>query len=379
MTTRIISGRHLDDGRSIDIEVNDGLIRSIKPSKREQELWLSPGLIDLQVNGYGGHDLNADMLTSDTIVTLAEELCSVGTTTFLPTLITASEQKLISALQAIAQARRSSHLARHMIPCVHLEGPHISAEDGFRGAHPVNDIRELDIAEFHRWQDACDGLVGMVTMSPHFHNSPHYISALVSHGVLVAIGHTSATHSQIMAAIQAGATLSTHLGNGIAAALPRHPNAIWTQLADDRLTATLIADGHHLPAETLKVMVRAKGAGNCILVSDSVSLAGMAPGEYTTAVGGRVILSSNGRLTLKGSELLAGATNPLRDTVLKAMRTCELPMADAFRMVTENPGRFIGRGKLCVGAHADLIQFAIRPDSTTLDLRMVMVQGREQS
>ena len=375
---KTIKGRNTADGNSIDIEVEDGLIQSIKPSAHEEELWLSPGLIDLQVNGYGGCDLNAETLTSDTVVLLAHKLSLLGTTTFLPTLITASEQKLLSAVEAIAQARRSSSLARHMIPCIHLEGPHISADDGYRGAHPRNDIRKPDIAEFHRWQNACDGLVGMVTMSPHFDNSVDYIRTLVTHGVLVAIGHTSATHVQIVAAVEAGARLSTHLGNGIALEVLRHPNAIWTQLGDDRLIATLIADSHHLPAETLKVMLRAKGSANCILVSDSVALAGMPPGGYTTAVGGCVLLSSDGRLTLEGSQLLAGAACPLRDTVLKAMRMCELPIAEAFKLATENPGKLLGRGQLRVGADADLIQFAIHPDSTILDLRMVMVQGQEQ-
>ena len=378
MSTRIISGRNPGDGQSIDIEVEDGSIRSIKRSAREHELWLSPGLIDLQVNGYGGYDLNAETLTAKTVIMLAHKLSALGTTTFLPTLITATQERLISALGAIAQARASSNLARHMIPCVHLEGPHISPDDGFRGAHSLSDIRKPDIAEFHRWQTACDGRVGMVTLSPHFDNSVDYIRTLVSHGVHVAIGHTSATHLQLVAAIEAGAKLSTHLGNGIASTLPRHPNAIWTQLADERLTATLIADGHHLPAETLKVIVRAKGTANCILVSDSVALAGMPPGEYTTAVGGRVILSPVGSLTLKNSLLLAGAVYPLRDTVLKAMRMCEISMADTFRMVTENPGRLVGRGQLRAGADADLIQFAIHSDSTTLDLRMVMVQGQQR-
>ena len=376
--TKTIKGRNTATGTSIDVEVEDGLIRMIRPSAQEQELWLSPGLIDLQVNGYGGCDLNAETLTSDTVSLLAHKLSLAGTTTFLPTLITASEQRLISGLAAIAQARASSALARHMIPCVHIEGPHISADDGSRGAHRLDAIRPPDLTEFHRWQNACDGLVGLVTMSPHSDNSVDYIRALASQGVHVAIGHTSATHSQIMAAIEAGASLSTHLGNGIALQLPRHPNAIWTQLADDRLAATLIADGHHVPAETLKVMVRAKGPANCILVSDSVALAGMPPGKYTTAVGGRVVLSPHGLLTLRGSQLLAGAVYPLRDTVLKAMRMCELPMADAFRMATQNPGRIFGRGELREGADADLIQFAIKPGSTTLDLRMVMVQGQEQ-
>ena len=379
MKRQVFSGRNVSDGECIDVEVVDGVIQSIKLSTRPTDLWLASGLIDLQVNGYGGYDLNAEGLTTDTVKSLALALSSIGTTTFLPTLITASEQRICAALRTIAEARRNNLYTRHCIPFVHLEGPHISAKDGFRGAHPAEHIRPPDLAEFHRWQKACDGLVGMVTLSPHFAISADYIRALVSQGVRVAIGHTSATHAQIEDAVEAGATLSTHLGNGIAQALPRHPNALWTQLAADRLNATFIADGHHLPAEALKVMVRTKSPANSILVSDTVALAGMPSGEYTTPVGGWVTLSADGRLSLAGSLLLAGAALPLRDTVLKAMQMCELSLADAFRMVTANPGRFIGgRGVLRVGAHADLIQFAMQPESTSLEIQAVVVQGQTQ-
>jgi N-acetylglucosamine-6-phosphate deacetylase len=373
-----ITGRNVADGISIDVAIEDGLIQSIQPSAHPSELWLSAGLIDLQVNGYGGDDLNTDPLTADTVIQLAKKLAAVGTTTFLPTLITASEKSLLAALRAIAEARGKSSLARHMIPFVHLEGPHISPEDGFRGAHPIEHVRPPNVDEFDRWQHASGGIIGMVTMSPHSEHSVDYMKTLVSRGVLVALGHTSATRAQIEAAVAAGASLSTHLGNGIAQQLPRHPNALWTQLGDDRLTATLIADGHHLPTETLKVMVRAKGVSRCILVSDTVALAGMRAGEYTTPVGGNVTLSAHGRLTLSGSQLLAGAALPLRDTVLKVMQMCELNLADAFRMATENPGRFMGRGRLQVGAHADLIQFAIYPRSTSLDLHKVLLRGENQ-
>ena len=202
------------------------------------------------------------------------------------------------------------------------------------------------------------GIVGLVTLSPHFVESVEYITALVKQGVHVAIGHTHASPEQIERAIDAGASLSTHLGNGIAKNIPRHLNPIWSQLADDRLTATFIADGHHLPTDVLKVMLRAKGVGRSILVSDSVALAGMPAGAYNTPVGGRVDLLPDGRLCVSGSELLAGSTSSLAQCIGHVVRMTGMPLSDALAMATANPGRYAnGRGRLATGSRADLVRF----------------------
>jgi N-acetylglucosamine-6-phosphate deacetylase len=239
-----------------------------------------------------------------------------------------------------------------------LEGPHISALDGYRGAHPADAIRPPSIAEFDRWQEASGGIVGMVTLSPHFSDSVEYIEALVKRGIHVAIGHTHASPEQISRAVDAGAGVSTHLGNGIAQEIPRHRNPIWRQLADDRLTATFIADGHHLPQDVLKVMLRAKGIAHSVLVSDSVGLAGMPAGSYTTAVGGEVELQPDGRLCMRGSDLLAGATASLAQCIGNVVRATGISLEDALTMVTVNPGRFAGgRGQLSRGLRADLVRF----------------------
>ena len=198
----------------------------------------------------------------------------------------------------------------------------------------------------------------MVTLSPHFDDSADYIAALVHRGVHVAIGHTHASPEQIALAVDAGASLSTHLGNGIAEEIRRHCNPIWSQLSEDRLTATFIADGHHLPHDVLKVMLRSKGKERSILVSDSVALAGMPAGTYTTAVGGQVELRPDGRLCMAGSDLLAGSTTSLAQCTGNLVRMINIPLNDALAMATVNPGRYVGgRGRLVVGARADLVRF----------------------
>jgi N-acetylglucosamine-6-phosphate deacetylase len=378
MSKRTISGRNPQNGRPLVVTVSERLIQKIEDGRREEDAWLSPGFVDLQVNGFGGEDVNDERPDPEIILSLTRKMIATGVTTYFPTIITAAEGKITAALRAITEARRRSSLAAHAIPLVHVEGASISPSEGFRGAHPVEHVRPPSLAEFERWQDASGGLVGMVTLSPHFKETEEYVRALVAQGVHVALGHTDASAEEIHRVVDAGARLSTHLGNGIAGLIPRHSNVLWPQLADDRLTAMVIADGHHVPADMLKVIVRAKGFDRCILVSDAVALAGMAPGAYTTPVGGRVELHANGRLNLAGTEFLAGAAVPLKDGIARAMAMVGCSLADSLRMATENPGRVAGGlGVLRVGGPADLVRFTLEGGGTGLRIETVMVNGLE--
>jgi len=358
MSKTKITGLDPGSGRCLSVYVEDGIITLIEDAVSATDLYLSPGLVDLQVNGFAGFDMNAEQISTDSVIGLVDALLAHGVTCFLPTIITAPEEQISKKLRVISEARRIHPKAADCIPFAHLEGPHISRLDGYRGAHPLDAVRPPSIDEFDRWQDASGGLVGMVTLSPHFSDSTAYIAALVSRGVYVAIGHTHASPEQISQAAEAGASLSTHLGNGVAQEIPRHRNPIWSQLADDRLTATFIADGHHLPPEVVKVILRTKGIDRCILVSDSIALAGKPAGIYTTAVGGEVELHADGRLCILGSDLLAGSTSTLAQCVSTLVRMTDLPLRDALAMATANSGRYAGgRGCLAIGSRADLIRF----------------------
>lgn len=371
-----LAGRDPRSGDSLIVRYADGRITGIQQGAAAETAWLAPGLVDLQVNGYCGDDVNADNLTIDTVQSLARRMLAVGVTTFVPTLITASEQKIIRNLRTIAAARQADALLAHMIPFVHVEGPHIAAEDGPRGAHPLEHVRPPDFAEFLRWQAACNHLVGMVTLSPHYAGAPQYIREVSARGVHVSLGHSGATADEIRAAVDAGARLSTHLGNGVANTLPRHPNLIWAQLAEDRLTASFIADGRHLPPDTLTAMLRAKTVPRAILVSDLVSVAGLPPGQYATPVGGKVDLHPDGRLNVAGSMYLAGATSALNDSIACVAANTGFSLGDALQMATANPGRFAGaRGLLRIGAPADLIRFRWSQGSATLPIEDVIARG----
>jgi len=358
MSMTTIAGRDPQSGLNLTVVVDEGVIVRVEGSSVSSDLFLSPGLVDLQVNGCSGFDVNEPQLTLGTITDLVDAMLSRGVTCFAPTLITAREDKICHALSIIAEARRSHPRTAACIPFVHMEGPHISPLDGYRGAHPADAVRPPSTAEFERWQQASGGLVGMVTLSPHFKESCAYIAALAKQGIHLAIGHTHASPQEILRAIDAGARLATHLGNGIAPQIPRHCNAIWSLLADDRISATFIADGHHLPPDVLKVMLRVKTLQHSVLVSDSVALAGMPPGTYDTPVGGLVELRQDGRLCVFGSELLAGATVSLAQCIGTLVRTSDVLLHEALAMATTNPGKLAGgRGQLTPGSRADLLRF----------------------
>ena len=365
-----IVGRDPATGAGVAVRVADGLIRDIEPAEAAGGPWLTAGLVDLQVNGYAGHDLNGIATDVATVRSLCQALLRVGVTTFLPTLITAPEARIVAALGAIREACARHPEVAAMVAGVHVEGPHIAPEDGPRGAHPAAHVRAPSVAEFDRWQHAAGGLIRLVTLSPHWPEAPAYVRHLVRSGVLVSLGHTSADAAQIAAAVDAGATLSTHLGNGSHAMLNRRHNHLWPQLADDRLTAMFIADGHHLTPAQLKAMLRAKGPGRALVVSDTVALGGMAPGKYETPVGGKVALRADGFLAIDDGtgQYLAGAALPLLAAIPVLVNQAGLSLAEAVALMTSAPGRFVGgRGLLAAGQPADLVAWrwdgaATRPE-----------------
>ena len=380
MTTTRVTGRDVSTGHGVSVVIGDRRIDAIEQVELTSGPWLAAGLIDLQVNGYGGLDFNDGAVTPERVAALTRMMTGLGVTTYLPTLITGSRASLLSTLAAIAEARRQDPLCARMIPFVHVEGPFLAPEDGPRGAHPREHVRPPDLDEVDEWQRVSGNLVGKITLSPHHDQMQNFIRALAERRILVAIGHTSATAEQIREAVSAGARLSTHLGNGAAAILPRHPNFIWAQLADDRLDAGFIADGFHLPADTFKAMLRAKGLQRSYLVSDTTAAAGLPPGIYDQPIGGRVEVGSDGRLGVLGTPYLAGASRPLREDVALAIRMADLTLAEGLRLATVNPGRFVGhRGRLAKGEPADLIVFDWQKDATSLTIRETYVAGEKCS
>lgn len=319
---------------------------------------LLPGLMDVQINGFAGYDVNDPEVTAETVAGMAQALWKTGVTSFCPTITTQSFARIHRSVQAIAEACRQDRRVARSIIGVHLEGPYVSGEDGPRGAHPAEWVRDPDYDEFQRWQEAAEGRIRIVTLAPERAGSMQFIKKTVNSGVVVAIGHTAADTNAIRAAIDAGATLSTHLGNGAHGFIRRHPNYIWDQLAADELSAGIIVDGHHLPPAVVKTFWRAKGEERLFLVSDAVAIAGLPPGRYT-ALGQQVELTPAGRVNLLGTEYLAGSALELRQGVVNFMRFTGVSLARAWELASARPAQLVGLGSelgsLTPGRRADFI------------------------
>ena len=295
-----------------------------------------PGFFDLQVNGFAGVDFNDPGCALEQLQHATEALKATGVTRYLPTLIT-------SSFAAFSRcARKFADLSTFAVFGIHMEGPYISPLDGPRGAHPREHVIQASIDDFKRRQEAACGRIVLVTVAPEVRGAIPLIEYLASQNVRVGLGHTAASAIQIQDAISAGATLATHLGNGCAEMLPRHPNVIWEQLAADELLATFIADGHHVPASTIKVMVRGKTPSRSMLVTDATAAACGAPGFYTVGEA-RFELSMSGRAAVPGTPYLAGSALTMPEAVANAARFTGLSFSQVLPMATTQPARYMGR------------------------------------
>lgn len=286
----------------------------VRWDEKRQE-FSGPGLIDLQVNGIKGIDFNDVTLKKEEVLEATYFLVSRGITTYFPTLITNSRENILSLIRTIRKAYDEYPLVRTCIGGLHLEGPFISKEDGARGAHDAQYVQAPDWKLLEQFQQAADGLIKMITMAPEWEGSIPFIKNCRQRNILVSLGHSLATTSQISRAVEAGLLLSTHLGNAVPLMLKRHPNLLWDQLAEEDLYTMIIADGHHIPDSFIKIVCRLKGK-KTLLVSDATKFAGMPPGEYNSTIGGSVILDNEKKITLKGAGgLLAGAAKDLLENV----------------------------------------------------------------
>jgi len=355
------SGRNAFSGEPITV-IFDNAIRAVERYTGDAGgLWLAPGFIDLQVNGFAGVDYNARATSHEEIARSLQAQFATGVARLYATVITGPPDAMAACLRNLADARETLPEGEAM-EGFHVEGPHICADDGPRGAHPRTWVRPPDFDEFRRWQEAARGRVRLVTLSPEWPEAPRYIERITAEGVVASIGHTQATPEQISDAVSAGATLSTHLGNGAHQMLRRHPNYIWDQLAEDRLMADFIVDGIHLGAAFLKTALRAKGIERSVLVTDASTPAGAAPGRYY--LGEQAVdLTADGRVVLAGTDRLAGSALDMALGVTNLMRIAGLSPEEAVRMATINAaiaGRIDGRMRgLVPGDRADLVQFRI--------------------
>lgn len=367
MDTRKV--RRVDTGECVELSFQDGILHRIEAcDSNEKSLpWVSAGWLDLQVNGIAGYDFNSETTGAEDILGVTRTMHQNGVTSYLPTVITGSFDRIRQALAEIDRVCRTEELAAGSIPGIHLEGPYISDITGPRGAHPLEHVRDPDWDEFQAFQEASGNRIRMVTLAPERKGVVEFIAKLKEQDIVVCIGHTAATREQIVEAVDAGASLSTHLGNGAHPILPRHPHYIWHQLAEDRLWASFIPDGHHLAPDVLKSMMRAKG-GRYLFVSDCAALGGMPPGTYGSNIGAQVEVHADGRLTTaENPNILAGSGLMLPIGIANAVRYTGITLEEAIDAVTSRPASVMGwtnKGSLVEGGAADFTLFETAEDGT---------------
>lgn len=345
-------------------EIRAGRIDSREPAEGPEEIRpndprVAPAFWDIQTNGRWGISFSDGSLTVDQVGEIVRAQGLLGTGKLCPTLITAERGATEHGLRTIAAACRRWPEVERRVAGIHLEGPYISEVDGYRGAHPREAVRDPDWAEFLRFQEIADGRVRLMTLAPERPGALDFIAQAGAAGIVIALGHTAADGPTLDLAARAGARLTTHLGNGIAAHLPRHPNPIWHQAADDRLMASLIVDGHHLDPSTVRVLVRAKTPARTILISDHSPLAGMPAGTY-----GPWAVDPSGKIVVAGTPYLAGSNQNLDVGIDLVLRWAGVSPAEALAMVVDQPARLLDMPipRLNAGEPADLVVFENRGD-----------------
>ncbi len=334
------------DGAACSYTINaDGYIEACRPDARvaESELVVTPGMVDIQVNGFAGVDFNAAGLTAAKLDAALSAMLATGVTRCLPTLITASAEDLVSLVEALDAAVSESRLGPFMVPGYHIEGPFLSPEPGYVGAHPPQHTQKASPELVRKLQQAASRPILMMTVAPEVDGVLDLIPMLKDSGIACAIGHSAANRDQIDAAIAAGAIMSTHLGNGQPHLLNKNESSMLVQLSRDALMASFIADGIHIPSDILKCWLRAKTVSRSLLTTDASAGAG-APGRGGTfTIGPQTIeRAADGSVRIPGSNYLAGSAETLDQMVRNVMDWYGFELDDVMTLTRTNPLRAIG-------------------------------------
>ena len=362
-----IEGIYYLNNKPVSIEIKDGKIAGIqqieKLSDTSHVAYIAPGLIDNQVNGFAGVSFcfAGGLLSKEGILKATSELWKIGVTSYLPTLTTNSEEVLSQNFTLLAETKNDKAILGSIVG-YHLEGPYISSEDGYRGAHPLKYVRKPDWKEFMALYEASGRNILTVTIAPELDGAMEFIRKCTKLGIVVAIGHHNATKPVIDQAVMNGAKIATHLGNGCANMINRHVNPLWPQLANNQLMASIICDGFHLRDEEISVFYKVKGSEMTIITSDVTSYAGLPSGEYKNEEGETIELTKEGMLRYPAQNVLYGSASPISKGVARIIKVTGCQVSEAIMMASTNPAKLYGltdRGSIEPGKRADIILFTI--------------------
>jgi N-acetylglucosamine-6-phosphate deacetylase len=378
----VIEGIHYHTGQPVQVTISNGMIENITNLDKpvgENPVYIAPGFIDNQVNGFAGVSFafgDSD-LTPAGIEKATSELWKKGVTTYLPTLTTNSIEVLTRNFEILSKAVDDKNLLGS-IPGFHLEGPYINPEDGYRGAHPKAFVKLPDWDEFMKLYEASGKNILQLTLAPEMEGALDLITKCSQEGILVALGHHNADMKTVTAAIDRGAKIATHLGNGAANMINRHYNPFWPQLADDRLHISIICDSFHLLPEEIQVFFKVKGVEKTVITSDVTHYAALEPGEYQTSTGETIELTPEGMLRYPAQNVLYGSASPMTKGIGYVMKVTGCTLADAVQMGSTNPANLYNlndRGLLEPGKRADVVLFTL--EDFRVNIQETWVKGKK--
>jgi N-acetylglucosamine-6-phosphate deacetylase len=381
VTGNYVEGLSYLDESPVRVEFADGKISRVvkikKLSDTSNPVYVAPGLFDNQINGYKGVSF-VDMggeLTLEGIALITKSLWEKGVTSYLPTVTTNDKQIFLKNFRLLAKAKEDPELLGS-VPGFHLEGPFISPVDGYRGAHPLKYVRKPDWNEFMELYEASGKNILQVTLAPETEGAADFISKCRENNIVAGLGHHNGSMKQITDAIDKGARIATHFGNGCANSINRHVNPLWPQLSDDRIMLSLIGDGFHLLPEEINVFYKVKGPGRIIITSDVSPLGGLNPGKYLNVIGDTLELTAEGAVMYPAQKVLSGSGAALDRGVGNVMKVTGCSLAQAIQMASTNPARLYkinDRGEMKPGMRADLILFTMQ--DYKMDIRKTIVSG----
>ena len=365
--------KRYDSEKAVRIQTSGQIVQSVETLDDSASADLpivGPGFFDIQINGGLGIDFSSDDLTVEKTALVFRRIMASGVFRFCPTLITNSPDAYRHAVGVIRETLSVYPEFRPVMAGIHLEGPFIANETGPRGSHPPMFCVPYDYDLMAELQRKADGQIRIVTLSPTYDDAEDFIRGLINMGILVALGHTNATPVQISKGAAAGARLSTHLANATHHLIPKSGDYFFAQLTDDRLMASMIADGFHLSPMMMKTILRTKGLDRLILISDQADVSGCAPGKYKSGPCALEVLPNEKIVLSADTHLLAGASYPISRGLCNIMAVGDLSLAEAYPLATTHPAALLGDAPfsngdavdfLAVGKPADFLIFRQEP------------------
>jgi N-acetylglucosamine-6-phosphate deacetylase len=367
-----VSAWHYRTRQPVRLQWKKGKITALDPAPTSppRDLWIAPPLLDVQVNGYAGIDFQQDHLTLDALLAAAGQLRAAGCTNWLLTLITDDWSRLMARLRHLRELRTRSDELQQAIVGWHIEGPFLSAEPGFCGAHDPAVMCDPRAEQIRELRDATGSDPVLLTIAPERLDAIAAIALAASLGLKVSLGHTNAPRMRLEQAIRAGATGFTHLGNGCPRQLDRHDNILWRVFETPGLLVGLIPDGIHVSGPLFRLIHREVGGERIYYTTDAMAAAGAPPGRYRL---GRLELevAEDEIVRLPGTPNFAGSALRPMEGIFRAADMLDCSWQEVWPRFSETPARLMGLAQgLAVGGPADFCLLEVTPENQLLDLKV---------